>query len=54
MGSYYEPTADEDNFPAVDSLSPPRMLQVTVSAEQPIREVEILGKLCKLYDEPKP
>jgi hypothetical protein len=30
------------------------MFQFTVSAQQPIRGVEILGKLCKLYDEPKP
>ena len=48
-GSYYEPT-DEDNFPA---LSPQGMFQFTVSAEHPICGVEILGKLCKLYDEPK-
>ena len=51
-GSYYEPT-DQDNFPAVDSLSPQGMFQFTVSAEHPIRGVEILGKLCKLYKEPK-
>jgi hypothetical protein len=50
--SYYEPT-DEDNFPAVDALSPQGMFQFTVSAEHPIRGVKILGKLCKLYDEPK-
>jgi hypothetical protein len=51
-GSYYEPT-DEDNFPAVDSLSPQGMFQFTVAAKHPIRGVEILGKLCKLYDKPK-
>jgi hypothetical protein len=51
-GSYYEPT-DEDNFPAVDSLSPQGMFQFTVAAEHPIRGVIILGKLSKLYDEPK-
>ena len=51
-GSYFEPT-DEDNFPAVDSLSPQGMFQFTVAAEHPIRGVNILGKLSKLYDEPK-
>jgi hypothetical protein len=51
-GSYYEPT-DEDNFPAVDSLSPQGMFQFTVAAEHPIRGVLILGSLSKLYDEPK-
>ena len=51
-GSYYEPT-DEDNFPAVDSLSPQGMFQFTVSAKHPIRGVEILRKLRNLYDEPK-
>jgi hypothetical protein len=49
---YYEPT-DEDNFPAVDSLSLQGMFQFTVAAEHPIRGVGILGKLSKLYDEPK-
>ena len=52
IGSYYEPT-DEDNFPAVDSLSPQGMFQFTVAAEHPIRGVLILGSLSKLYDEPK-
>jgi len=51
-GSYYEPT-DEDNFPAVDSLSPQGMFQFTVSAEHHIRGVGILEKLCKLYVKPK-
>jgi hypothetical protein len=51
-GSYYEPT-DEDNFPAVDSLSPQGMFQFTVAAEHPIRGVFILESLSKLYDEPK-
>jgi hypothetical protein len=51
-GSYYEPT-DEDNFPVVDSLSLQGMFQFTVSAKHPIHGVEIRGKLCKLYDEPK-
>jgi hypothetical protein len=51
-GSYYEPT-DEDNFPAVDSLSPQGMFQFTVAAEHPIRGVEILKSLSKLYDDPK-
>lgn len=36
-GNYYEPT-DEDNFPAIDSLSPQGMFQFTVAAEHhPIR-----------------
>ena len=51
-GSYYEPT-DEDNFPAVDSLSPQGMFQFTVAAEHPIRGVLILESLSKLYVEPK-
>jgi hypothetical protein len=51
-GRYYEPT-DEDNFPAVDSLSPQGMFQFTVAAEHPIRGVHMLKKLSKLYDEPK-
>jgi hypothetical protein len=52
LGKYYEPT-DDDNFPAVDSLSPQGMFQFTVAAEHPIRGVQILQKLCKLYTEPK-
>ena len=51
-GNYYEPT-DDDNFPAVDSLSPQGMFQFTVAAEHPIRGVLILESLSKLYDEPK-
>jgi hypothetical protein len=51
-GRYYEPT-DEDNFPAVDSLSPQGMFQFTVAAEHPIRGVTILESLSKLYQEPK-
>ena len=51
-GSYYEPT-DDDNFPAVDSISPQGMFRFTVAAEHPIRGVHILKKLCKLYNEPK-
>ena len=37
----FEPT-DEDNIPAVDSLSPLGMFQFTVANEYPIRGVEIL------------
>ncbi|OAJ37371.1 hypothetical protein BDEG_21402 [Batrachochytrium dendrobatidis JEL423] len=51
-GNYYEPT-DDDNFPAIDSLSQQGMFQFTVAAEHPIRGVDILTKLCNLYDEPK-
>ena len=46
--SYFEPT-DEDNFPAVDSLSPQGMFQFTVASKHPIRGVKILQMLCKLY-----
>ena len=51
-GNYYEPT-DDDTFPAIDSLSPQGMFQFTVAAEHPIRGVQILRRLCGLYDEPK-
>ena len=51
-GKYYEPT-DDDTFPAIDSLSPQGMFQFTVAAEHPIRGVQILQRLCRLYDEPK-
>ena len=51
-GNYYEPS-DDDTFPAIDSLSPQGMFQFTVAAEHPIRGVQILRKLCELYDEPK-
>ncbi|KAL5039123.1 squalene synthetase-like protein [Batrachochytrium dendrobatidis] len=51
-GNYYEPT-DDDNFAAIDSLSQQGMFQFTDDDEHPIREVDILTKLCNLYDEPK-
>jgi hypothetical protein len=51
-GSYCEPT-DNNSFTAIDSLSPQGMFQFTVAAEHPICEVQILKKLCNLYDEPK-
>jgi hypothetical protein len=51
-GCYYEPT-DDDNFPAVDSLSSQGLFQFTVAAEHPIRGVTTLEKLSKLYHEPK-
>ncbi|OAJ32878.1 hypothetical protein BDEG_28754 [Batrachochytrium dendrobatidis JEL423] len=51
-GNYYEPT-DDDSFAAIDSLSRQGMFQFTAVAEHPIREVDILTKLCNLYDEPK-
>ena len=51
-GSYYEPT-DDDNFPAVDSLSPQGMFQFTVAPKHPIRGVLTLKCLSKLYSEPK-
>ncbi|KAK6097958.1 squalene synthetase-like protein [Batrachochytrium dendrobatidis] len=51
-GNYYEPT-DDDDFAAIDSLSRQGMFQFTVAAEHPICGVDILTKLCNLYDEPK-
>ncbi|EGF79004.1 hypothetical protein BATDEDRAFT_26152 [Batrachochytrium dendrobatidis JAM81] len=51
-GNYYEPT-DDDNFAAIDSLSRQGMFQFTAVAEHPICGVDILTKLCSLYDEPK-
>ncbi|KAI3631272.1 hypothetical protein MIR68_010762 [Amoeboaphelidium protococcarum] len=50
--SYYEPT-DDDQFPAVDSISKQGMFQFTVGAEHPIRGVRVLKQLCGLYDDPK-
>lgn len=51
-GKYYEPT-DDDAFPAIDSLSAQGMFQFTVAAEHPIRGIQILRRLCMLFDEPK-
>jgi hypothetical protein len=51
-GKYYEPS-DDFSFPAIDSLTSQGMFQFTVAAEHPIRGVQILQRLCKLYDEPK-
>ena len=51
-GKYYEPT-DDDTFPAIDSLTAQGMFQFTVAVEHPIRGVQVLQKLCKLYSEPK-
>jgi hypothetical protein len=51
-GRYFEPT-DEDNFRAIDSLSPQGIFQFTVANEHPIRGVDILKKLCSLYTDPK-
>jgi hypothetical protein len=52
LDKYYEPT-DDDNYPAIDSLSSQGMFQFTVAAEHPIRGVQNLRKLCELYDKPK-
>jgi DNA replication protein DnaC len=52
LDKYYEPT-DDDNYPAIDSLSSQGMFQFTVAAEHPICGVQNLRKLCKLYDKPK-
>ena len=51
-GSYYEPT-DEAYFSAVDSISPQGMFQFTVADEHPIRGVETLRKICKLFQGPQ-
>ena len=47
-GKYYE----HDTFPAIDSLTSQGMFQFTVVAEHPIRGVQILQRLCKMYVEP--
>lgn len=52
LDSYYEPT-DDDQFPAVDSMSRQGMFQFTVSLKHPIRGVTVLKKLCSLYVDPK-
>ncbi len=44
---------DDDNFPAINSLSSQGMFQFTIAAENPIRGGQIMEKLCKLYKEPK-
>jgi hypothetical protein len=49
---YYEPCED-DNFPAIDSLSPQGMYQFTVSEKHHIRGVAILKKVCQGYSRPK-
>ena len=51
-GKYYE-ASDDQNFPAIDSLSHQGMFQFTVAAEHPIAGVSTLKELCALYDEPK-
>jgi hypothetical protein len=52
LDKYYEPT-DDDNYPAIDSLSSQGMFQFTVAAEHPICGVQNLRKLCELYEKPK-
>ncbi|KAI9326584.1 hypothetical protein BDR26DRAFT_809484, partial [Obelidium mucronatum] len=49
--NYFEPS-DDDNFPAIDSLSPQGMFQFTVGADHPIRGVTVLKEICALYDTP--
>ncbi|TPX53138.1 hypothetical protein CcCBS67573_g09749 [Chytriomyces confervae] len=49
---YHEPS-DDDNFPAIDSLSPQGMFQFTVGAVHPIRGVSVLQKVCSSFDKPK-
>ena len=48
--NYYEASYDV-NFPAIDSLSSQGMFQFTVSQSHPIRGVDLLKKICKLYGE---
>jgi hypothetical protein len=52
LSSYYE-ASDDDNFPAIDSLSGQGMFQFTVAQDHPIRGVQILKKLCSLYSDAK-
>jgi hypothetical protein len=49
---YHEPS-DDDNFPAIDSLSPQGMFQFTVGFEHPIRGVTVLKTVCNSFDNPK-
>ncbi|EPZ34717.1 hypothetical protein O9G_004024 [Rozella allomycis CSF55] len=46
--SYYE-TSDDDTFPAIDAISPQGMFQFTVESEHPIRGIQVLKKVCKLF-----
>ncbi|KAI3630238.1 hypothetical protein MIR68_011673 [Amoeboaphelidium protococcarum] len=52
LDSYYEPS-DDDQFPAVDSISKQGMFQFTVGAEHSIRGVQVLKQLCKLQADPQ-
>jgi hypothetical protein len=52
LGNYYEST-DDGTFPLIDSLSPQGMFQFTVAAKHPIGGVQMLQRMCKLYNEPK-
>ena len=52
LDSYYEPS-ENDQFPAADSISKQGMFQFTVGAENPIRGIQVLTQLCKLYTDPK-
>ena len=52
LSSYYE-ASDDDNFPAIDSLSEQGMFQFTVAQDHSIRGVQILKRLCSLYSNPK-
>jgi hypothetical protein len=52
LSSYYE-ASDDDNFPAIDSLSPQGMFQFTVAQDHPIRGVQVLKRLCGLFSNPK-
>ncbi|KAJ3406850.1 hypothetical protein HDU80_010247 [Chytriomyces hyalinus] len=51
IAAYHQPS-DDENFPAIDSLSPQGLFQFTVATEHPIRNVKFLKKLCDLYHFP--
>jgi DNA-binding transcriptional ArsR family regulator len=49
---YFEPS-DDDTFPAIDSFTHQGMFQFTVASSHPIKGVDILKKISKLYSDPK-
>ena len=51
LNAYYVP--NEPNFPAIDAMSSQGMFQFTVTKNHPIRGVQMLRKLCRLYSNPK-
>ncbi|KAI8837772.1 hypothetical protein BJ741DRAFT_707926 [Chytriomyces cf. hyalinus JEL632] len=49
----YHQRSDDDTFPAIDALSPQGMFQFTVGNDHRPQDVEVLNRLCALYDKPK-